>query len=166
MSELRPHWGPQPTHAGAGVGEARCFVSAVVLLQCHWCGTPSLWREDAWGKVRVTKWETFPSADVSRVAFGFAGGGKASVLFKQVVFSSPAVAVLGGSRGGESLTQTQEHGWVMPSSHCSSWDTWSLQAGDALLEKPLCLGSPTGPHPTHHHLYKAMDLWQALLSAV
>lgn len=48
------------------------------------------------------------SPDVSRVAFSFARGGKASVWFNSVVFGSPAFAVttLGCSRGGKNLTQT------------------------------------------------------------
>ena len=54
----------------------------------------------------------------------------------------------------------------MQSFRCSSWDTWDLQAGDTPVEKPLCLDTPTATHQTHHHPYKAMDLWQALLSVI
>lgn len=35
-----------------------------------------------------------------------------------------------------------------------------------LVEKPLCLDTPTATHQNHHHLYKAMDLQQALLSVM
>lgn len=155
MSELPPHRGPQPSCAGAGVGEARHFVSAVVLLQCHWCGTPSL-RRGCLGQRQGDETgdlsSVAPNTDVSRVAFSFAHGGKASGLFKQVVFSSPTFAVLGCSRGGKNLTQTQEHSWVVQSCHCSSWDTQDLQAGDTPVENSLCLDTPTATHQTHHHL--------------
>lgn len=143
-------------------------MSAVVLLQCHWCGSPSL-RRGCLGQSQGDKMGDLalvaPTANMSRVAFSFARGGKASVLFKQVVFSSPTFAMLGCSRGGKNLTRTQEHGWVIQSFCCClSWDTWDIWAGDMLVGIPLCLDTPTATHQTRHHLYKALDVWQALLS--
>lgn len=122
--------------------------------------------EDARGKGRVDEMGDLslvaPTVDVSRVAFSFARGGKASGLLKQVVFSSPTFVVLGCSRGGKNLPRTQEHGWVVQSFHCSPWDIWDLREGDTPVENPFCLDTPNAAHQAHHHLYKAMDLGEAV----